>query len=163
MAALHSLSNLSSLNKERAQTLHWLVIVVLLLICSTLSVLCVFLGVFFLTATTASYLRIRRISIPDFIHYFFSYLNSWERASICLCVLWTCGSPCFPLASVQLVVLPSISFFVIVLKQELSFSFRILGNCFVDSLLALWRNKRENLEQLTDQDIIDSINTVTAK
>ena len=163
MAALHSLSNLSSLNKDRAQTLHWLVIVVLLLICSTLSVLCVFL-VFFSSPpqrpVTSEFegFQSQILSIT-----FFSYLNSWERASICLCVLWTCWFPCFPLASVQLVVLPSISFFVIVLKQELSFSFRILGNCFVDSLLALWRNKRENLEQLTDQDIIDSINTVTAK
>ena len=37
----------------------------------------------FIPATMANNLRLRRISIPDFIHYnFSSYLDSWERASI---------------------------------------------------------------------------------
>ena len=40
--------------------------------------------VFFIPATTANDLRLRRISIPDFIHYIFSYLNSSARASISL-------------------------------------------------------------------------------
>ena len=39
---------------------------------------------FFIPATTANDLRLRRISIPDLIHYIFNYLNSWERASISL-------------------------------------------------------------------------------
>lgn len=37
---------------------------------------------------------------------------------------------------------------------------RILGKCFVDSLLSLWGNKKEKIEKLTDEDIIYSINTV---
>ena len=39
---------------------------------------------FFIPATTANDLRLRRISIPDLIHYIFNYLNSWKRASISL-------------------------------------------------------------------------------
>ncbi|KAL4218800.1 Patched domain-containing protein 3 [Mactra antiquata] len=38
---------------------------------------------------------------------------------------------------------------------------RILGNCFVDSLLALWRNDKSRIEALTDEDVIYAINTVT--
>ncbi|WAR31717.1 LOW QUALITY PROTEIN: PTHD3-like protein [Mya arenaria] len=37
---------------------------------------------------------------------------------------------------------------------------RILGRCFVDSLLALWFNDLERLEKLTDEKIIYDINTV---
>ncbi|WAR31827.1 PTC1-like protein [Mya arenaria] len=37
---------------------------------------------------------------------------------------------------------------------------RILGQCFVDSLLALWFNHLEPLEKLTDEKIIYEINTV---
>ena len=38
---------------------------------------------FFHPATTANDMRLRGFSIPDFIHYIlFSYLNSWERASM---------------------------------------------------------------------------------
>ena len=40
---------------------------------------------FFNPATTANDLQLRRISIPDVIHFIFSYLNSWERASISYC------------------------------------------------------------------------------
>ena len=36
---------------------------------------CVVIRVFFKTATTAKYLGLRRISIPELIHYFLSYLN----------------------------------------------------------------------------------------
>ena len=41
---------------------------------------------FFIPATTANDLQLRRTFIPDFIHYFFCpiYLKSWERASISL-------------------------------------------------------------------------------
>ena len=37
---------------------------------------------FFIPATTANDLRLRRVSIQDVIHYIFNYLNIWERASI---------------------------------------------------------------------------------
>ena len=41
-------------------------------------------SVFFIPATRANDLRLRRIFIPDCIHYFLSHLISWERASISL-------------------------------------------------------------------------------
>lgn len=37
---------------------------------------------------------------------------------------------------------------------------RIGGLCFVDSLLALWRNDIAKIEKLTDNDIINAINTI---
>ncbi|KAH3797092.1 hypothetical protein DPMN_150667 [Dreissena polymorpha] len=37
---------------------------------------------------------------------------------------------------------------------------RLLNKCFVDSLLALWKNDLSVIETLTDQSIIDTINTV---
>ena len=42
---------------------------------------------FLIPATTANDLRLRRISIPDFIHYIIFYLNSWDRASISLFIV----------------------------------------------------------------------------
>ena len=40
---------------------------------------------------------------------------------------------------------------------------RLLNKCFVDSLLALWKNDLSVIETLTDQSIIDTINTVKFK
>ena len=116
MAALHSLSNLSSLNKDRAQTLHWLVIVVLLLICSTLSVLCVFL-VFFSSPPqrpVTSEFEGFQSQILSITFFPISILEKEPVFACACCELvgllvfllhqYTWWFPCFPLASVHLVV-----------------------------------------------------------
>ena len=40
---------------------------------------------------------------------------------------------------------------------------RIGPQCFVDSLLALWKNDIEKINSTTDQEIINDINTITKK